>query len=162
MDVQLKDEIEALRKLKTKALKARYFELFGEVSPSSNHTHIFRRLAWRLQARAQGGLSDRARQRAVALADDADIRLRAPKWFWGELEGSTESNRDLRLPPPGTVLNRMHQGHNIEVKIIGEGGAAFEYNGKTYQSLSAIAHKVTGTRWNGFAFFGLKGPANNV
>src|SRR3954462_15684689 len=75
MNEALAMEIEGLRKLKTKALQARYRELFGEESGSSNHAHLFRRIAWRLQAKAQGDLSERARKRAVELADDADLRL---------------------------------------------------------------------------------------
>src|SRR4051812_8349253 len=75
-------EIESLRKLKTKALQARYRELFGEESRSSNRAHLFRRIAWRLQARVEGDLSERARQRAAELANDADLRLRAPRRFW--------------------------------------------------------------------------------
>ena len=63
-------EIESLRKLKTKALKVRYRELFGEESRSSNRAHLFRRIAWRLQAKAEGDLSERARKRAVELADE--------------------------------------------------------------------------------------------
>src|SRR3954471_19732322 len=74
-------EIEGLRKLKTKALKARYRELFGEESRSSNHAHLFRRIAWRLQARAEGDLSERARKRILELADDGELRLRAPRSF---------------------------------------------------------------------------------
>jgi hypothetical protein len=58
------------------------------------------------------------------------------------------------------VLKRTHQGRSIEVRV-GESVNTFEYDGKTYYSLSAIASKVTGTRWNGFAFFGLKGPVRN-
>src|SRR5438270_4970325 len=82
MDQALAMEIERSRKLKTKALQARYRELFGEESRSSNRAHLFRRIAWRLQAKAQGHLSERARKRAVELADDADLRLRAPRRFW--------------------------------------------------------------------------------
>src|SRR4051812_16002529 len=67
MDEALAMEIESLRKLKTKALQARYRELFGEESRSSNRAHLFRRIAWRLQARAEGDLSERARQRAAEL-----------------------------------------------------------------------------------------------
>jgi hypothetical protein len=57
------------------------------------------------------------------------------------------------LPPNGTVLERVYQGQIIRVTVLANG---FEYQGKPYASLSAIAHRVTGTRWNGFHFFGLK------
>ena len=63
-------EIESLGKLKTKALQARYEELFGEATRSSNEA-LFRRIAWRLQAKAHGDLSERARKRAQELTDEA-------------------------------------------------------------------------------------------
>jgi hypothetical protein len=158
MDEELRREIEALRKLKTKELKARYRELFGEPSPSSNHAHLFRRVAWRLQVRAEGDLSERARQRAAQLADKADLRLRAPHQFWEQLQQPAEARdepalkRDVRLPPAGSVLKRVYRGQTVEVKVLDDG---FEYHGRPYTSLSAIASQVTGTRWNGFGFFGL-------
>jgi hypothetical protein len=160
MDARLRREIEGLRKLKTKELKERYRELFGESSPSSNHAHLFRRVAWRLQARAEGELSERARQRAMQLADDTDLRLRAPRQFWenlqqaqaGELAGG---KRDPRLPPAGSLLQRVYRGQTVEVKVLDDG---FEYQGQRYTSLSAIAARVTGTRWNGYGFFGLLKP----
>jgi Protein of unknown function (DUF2924) len=68
MNAAIEKEIESVRKLKTRALKARDRELFGEESPSSNQLHLFRRIAWRLQAEAEGQLSERARQRAGELA----------------------------------------------------------------------------------------------
>jgi len=154
MNDSVRTEIETLRKERTKALKARYRELFGEESHSSNHAHLFRRIAWRLQALAEGDLSERARHRAVELAVDVDIRLRAPRQFWGELAqtGQTAS-RDHRLPPVGTVLMREFQGRSIRAKVLADG---FQYEGRRYESLSSIALKVTGTRWNGFTFFGLR------
>lgn len=155
MDEAMRQEIENLRKLKTKELKLRYRELFGEDSPSSNQQHLFRRIAWRLQAQAEGDLSERARHRAAQLAEDLDLRLRAPRRFWDELvnaNGAAESRRDARLPPTGTILQRWYQGKAIVVRVLEQG---FSYDGQTYGSLSAIAYRVTGTRWNGFLFFGL-------
>lgn len=153
MNDQIRTEIEQLRKQRTKALRLRYRELFGEESSSSNHAHLFRRIAWRLQALAEGDLTQRARERAIVLAADADLRLRAPRQFWRELEEKTKQpERDRRLPAAGTVLRRQYRDRDISVKILDEG---FEYEGKIYDSLSSIASSVTGTRWNGFAFFGL-------
>ena len=154
MTPDLHREIEALRGRKTKALKVRYRELFGEHSPSSNHAHLFRRIAWRLQALAEGELSARARERAAELASDVDLRLRAPRQFWREIsdEGARRPGRDPRVPDPGAVLERRYQGRLICVKVLRDG---FEYDGKQYASLSAIASAVTGMRWNGYSFFGL-------
>jgi DUF2924 family protein len=147
-------QIENLRNLKITELRARYRDLFGEASPSSNRAHLFRRIAWRLQAQAKGDLSERARQRAVELANDLDLRLRAPHSFWREIERNGEiPNRDPRLPPAGTVVERVYQGQTLRVTVLSSG---FEYQDRHYASLSAIAYRVTGTRWNGFHFFGLK------
>jgi len=154
VDDAVRMQIESLRKLKVTELKSRYHDLFGEASPSSNRAHVFRRIAWRLQAQAKGDLSERARQRATELANDLDLRLRAPRSFWREIECNGQSaNRDPRLPPNGTAIERVYQGHILRVTVLASG---FEYQGQHYPSLSAIAYGVTGTRWNGFHFFGLK------
>jgi hypothetical protein len=162
MNEAIRLEIEALRTLKTKALKERYRELFGEHSPSSNHAHLFRRVAWRLQANATGGLTEEARGRAAELAVDAGLRLRAPRQFWQELDGGEKGSenlpRDRRLPPAGTELTRTYQGRLVRVIVLKQG---FEYKGKRYDSLSAIGSRVTGTRWNGFCFFGLREEIGN-
>jgi erythromycin esterase-like protein len=157
MNEELRKEIEQLRREKTKALRARYLELFGEESKSSNQAHLFRRVAWRLQALSEGDLSQRARDRATALAVDVDLRLRAPHKFWRELAAKPPV-RDPRLPAAGTTLLRRYHDRTITVKILADG---FEYDGKIYESLSSIASLVTGTRWNGFSFFQLnkKGAA---
>jgi len=153
MDATLRREIESLRKLKTKELKARYRKLFQEDSPSSNQQHLFRRIAWRLQSLAEGDLSERARQRATDLAQDVELRLRAPGGFWKELERAEPADqRDTRLPVAGTILKRDYRGATLNVTVAEDG---FLYNGRTYRSLSAVAQHVTGTRWNGFAFFAL-------
>ena len=154
VDAAVRMQIESLGKLKISELRARYRDLFGEASPSFNRAHLFRRIAWRLQAQAEGDLGERARQRAGELAHDLDLRLRAPHSFWHEIERDGQiPNRDPRLPPTGIVLKRVYQGQILRVTVLASG---FEYEGRYYASLSAIAYRVTGTRWNGFHFFGLK------
>src|SRR5215467_13365976 len=152
MDAALRSQIEALRTLKTKALQDRYRALFREPTASSNRDHLFRRIAWRLQANIAGGLSQRARRRARQLADHRDVRLRAPRHFWKDLDGPQthqDPGRDSRLPLVGTVLKRSYRGEEVLVTIHEDG---FEWRGRNYTSLSAVAYQVTGTRWNGFAF----------
>jgi Protein of unknown function (DUF2924) len=157
MNNELMQEIAALKKLSMKRLKLRFRELFNEDSPSSNHQHLYRRIAWRLQANAEGDLSQRARERAIELAHDSELRLRAPRAFWkGLRDGKRDPLRDPRVPPVGTVLQRDYQGTTLRV-IVAEDG--FVYNERTFRSLSAVAQHVTGTRWNGFSFFGLDYPA---
>src|SRR3989337_854871 len=98
MDDSVRTQIEALRHLKLRALKEKYRELFGEDSPSSNSSHLFRRMAWRLQALSEGDLSARARERAAQLALDADLRLRLPRSFSKELEGGKAQQTQPRDP----------------------------------------------------------------
>ena len=155
------DTIEELRRLNIPALRKKYQELFGEESKSSNNQFLFRRIAWRLQANAEGGLSDRARRRAAEIADDSELGTRAARELVsthapanvrrGERERS-QPQRDWRLPPPGALLTRRVVNRQIVVKVLEEG---FEFETRRYRSLSAIAREVTGTRWNGLLFFGL-------
>ena len=160
MDPAVLAEIEGLQRLKTRALRTKYQEVFGAPSHSSHKQFLVRRIAWRLQARAEGDLSERARRRAAEIADDADLRLCAPR----ELNplrradsdpatlGRTRYPKDGRLPPAGTLLTRQYRGQPVTVKVLEQG---FEYQAQHYRSLSAIAREVTGTRWNGLLFFNL-------
>jgi hypothetical protein len=160
MNPSIVAEVERLRQLKTAVLRTRYREVLGEESRSSNRQSLLRRIAWRLQARAEGDLSERARRRALEIADDADLRLRAPKDFLAQSAPSPVgaspdrigSRRDARLPVPGTVLTRQYGNRRIVVTVLDD---AFEYQSRRYRSLSAIAREITGTRWNGWLFFGL-------
>jgi hypothetical protein len=158
MDPTVSESIEELGSSKISTLKKRYRELFGEESKSSNKQFLFRRIAFRLQANAEGDLSERARRRIGDIADDRDLRVRAPKEFVARPDfGSpiidrTRPPKDYRLPEPGTVLTRRLGDRQIVVKVLAEG---FEYESRRYRSLSAIAREVTGTRWNGLLFFGL-------
>jgi hypothetical protein len=83
-ETEIREEIEALHSLTTAQLKQKYREVFGEESRSNHKQFLFRRIAWRIQANAWGGLSERARQRALEIANDSDLRIRAPKNFLRE------------------------------------------------------------------------------
>ena len=72
-------ELAALRSRSFDELRARYAELFGETTQTRNKAWLIKRLAWRIQANAEGGLSERARKRAAELADLAEVRVMAPK-----------------------------------------------------------------------------------
>src|ERR1035437_212316 len=158
MNAAVLKEIEGLRRLTVGGLREKYREVFGEESRSGHKEYLFRRIAWRLQANAEGGLSERARRRAMEIANDADLRIRAPKDLGGSgpnqrtAVGTVGGGRDPRLPAPGTLLTRDFKGRTHVVKVLAD---AFEYDGRTYRSLSAIAGEITGTRWNGFLFFEL-------
>ncbi len=164
MDTAILMEIENLRRASLAGLCAKYREVFHEEPRSRHREHLFRRIAWRLQALVEGDLSERARGRAQQIAQDADLRMVAPRDFFtvaGESIRTVPGDRnqgkqDRRLPIPGTLLNRNWKGRNILVEILAKG---FRYETRHYSSLSAIAVEITGTRWNGLAFFGLTRPA---
>jgi Protein of unknown function (DUF2924) len=75
----LREQIESLRHMTVGQLKDRYRDVFGESSRSNHKQFLFRRIAWRIQANAEGGISERARRRALEIANDADLRIRAPR-----------------------------------------------------------------------------------
>ena len=160
MDNAVLMEIEKLRRVSLAALREKYREVFGEETQCRHREHLFRRIGWRLQALAEGDLTERARDRAQQLARDADLRLVAPPGFFtlgGEPVRTTPGagNRrslDCRLPLPGTLLSRQWKGRTTLVEVLADG---FRYESRPYPSLSVIAVAVTGTRWNGLAFFGL-------
>jgi hypothetical protein len=143
---------EHLRTAPVSVLVARYEELFGERPRTRHRVCLLRRIVWRLQANLKGGLSERARARALEIADDRDLRLAAPQPK-AAASPRPHAGRDERLPLPGVVLKRQFRGQAIEVKVLVDG---FEHQGRRFASLSGVAECVTGTRWNGFVFFGLQ------
>jgi hypothetical protein len=112
-----------------------------------------------LQVLAEGDLSERARRRAVELANDADLRLSPPKAKATPTEATGRTvtvvlgdKADNRLPLPGTVITRAYKGSVVQVKVLANG---FEFEGEVYKSLSAVAKAITGSHVNGYAFFRL-------
>lgn len=159
MDISKREELKQLHTDSSRALHLRYQDLFREAPRSRNRVFLIRRIAWRLQANAYGDLSERARRRALEIANDADLRLLPPRNSKPQQNGrkqlGADSRWDQRIPLPGTVLTRHFHGRAIEVKVLQHG---FEYDHRWFRSLSGIAEQITGTRWNGFAFFRLKRP----
>ena len=143
-------EIDDLQQKTVAQLQIRYQQVFGEVSRSNHKQFLVRRIAWRLQAVAEGDLSQRARDRALSLARDADLRLRAP----AAGIRPPGRRRDPRLPRPGTSLTRVFRDGTVTVKVLENG---FQYEDRVYRSLSAVARHISGTQWNGFSFFQLQG-----
>jgi len=160
MDNAVLMEIENLRRASLTGLREKFREVFQEETSSRHREHLFRRIAWRLQALAEGDLTERAMKRANEIAQDADLRKVAPADFFS-LEGKPiqttpgdhdRRQQDRRLPLPGAMLRRKWKGRTILVEVLAKG---FRYENQQYTSLSAVALAITGTRWNGLAFFGL-------
>lgn len=163
VETAMRKQIDELSAMTVGQPRQKYQEVLGEESRSNHKQFLFRRIAWRIQALAEGGLSERARRRALEIANDADLRIRAPRTRFGpdyamdpKLSVSRKvAGLDPRLPPAGTYLEREFKGRRVIVKILVDG---FEFGSRRYRSLSAIAREVTGTKWNGFLFFNLMAP----
>jgi len=160
MAMNVGKEIAALHRMTVRELRLKYIEIFNDETRTGNKSWLVKRIAWRLQSLAEGGLSERARQRAAELANDADIRMSPPKAK--PASAASEQNTiiasirlggDERLPMAGTVVTRDYKGQKVQVRVLGNG---FEYEGEVYRSLSAVAKKITGTHTNGFLFFRLQ------
>jgi hypothetical protein len=150
-------ELVALSRMGMAALRAKYREVFGEETTSHNAPHLRKKIAWRIQELAQGGLDERVQARIKAIQETAPLRERpragkAATVAAEAAEAVDRVARDTSLPPVGTVLRKDYRGQVHEVGVA-QGG--FVYRGKTFTSLSAIAKAITGTSWNGRLFFGL-------
>jgi len=133
----------ALKTTPTPELKKQWRELFDSEPPQFNRRYLESRLAYRIQELAYGGLKPETIRRLERLGE--------------ELDGGDKRRRGIRTdrhhPITGTRLLREWQGVEQIVTVTQDG---FEWQGRPYQSLSAIARAITGTRWNGWVFFGLK------
>ncbi|HQS18448.1 DUF2924 domain-containing protein [Reyranella sp.] len=134
--------VAALKATPTTKLKEQWTALFDRPAPPYNRRFLESRLAYRIQELAYGGLKPETVRRLEQLGE--------------ELDGGNIAVRRLRgsdIPIAGTRLIREYQGVEYTVTVMADG---YEWQGRPYKSLSAIARAITGTRWNGLLFFGLK------
>ncbi len=162
MSLDLDRELETLRGMTVAELQRRYREVWGEETRTHSKAHLVKRIAWRLQADAEGfsGHPEAVMARARELADFAFLRTRPPSDAEAGADTSPRvrkrlQSRDLNLPPVGTVLRREYRGRVLECRVLEHGG--FEFDGETYRSLSGAARAATGVNWNGKVFWQLKG-----
>lgn len=128
-----------IKTMDIKALKGMWRDLYASEPPPYNRKFLESRLAYRVQELAYGGLKPETLRRLAELAK--------------ELEPRGSRRRVESMPVAGTRLLREWQGVEHTVTVLADG---FEYDGRPYKSLSAIARAITGTRWNGWLFFGLR------
>ncbi|MEP7354220.1 MAG: DUF2924 domain-containing protein [Acidobacteriota bacterium] len=131
-----------------------YRQVFDSDVPAGNAEHARRKIAWHLQATRGGSLPESARQQALAIARNCVRSVRSKRRIH---DGPSVSSRlptdhDSRIPMPGSVIIKQHKGRRILVRVLASG---FEYEGRAFATLSALARDITGTNWNGLAFFGL-------
>ena len=132
----------ALKNMTVNELKAEWQALFDAPAPNNSRTFLESRLAYRIQELTYGGPDKQTRRLLDLLADEVE----------GTLTRKAQI-ADPRNPVVGTKLIREWDGIAHTVTVLKEG---FEWGGQRYKSLSAVARAITGTRWNGYRFFGLR------
>ena len=118
MEIAIEEQIAELGRMTVTQVRQKYTEVFGEETRSNNKQFLYRRIAWRIQALAEGGLSERARRRALEITNEADLRIRAPRKKSQDPDAFLKVSErlpkplDSRLPAPGawleTGLSRQH------------------------------------------------------
>ncbi len=154
----LPSQLAALEQMNVGNLAAVYRDLYGEPTRTRNKYYLRKRLNWRLQELAHGGLPASAVKKIAQLGDTMPERWRirqAAQVIEPSPLPQPSEPRDPRIPPVGTILRRLHNGITHEVLVCTEG---FEHAGMHFKTLSAVAKHITGTPWNGFLFFALKKP----
>jgi hypothetical protein len=163
----LRQQIDELAAMDLAALQTRHLECFGKETTCAHRQHLFRKLAWHLQAKVQGGLPESAIELARSIARDTPLRARvlanADRRRAGmPMDNSStttiEPAHDARTPLPGGLIVKPHRGQTHVVTVLEKG---FDYEGCKFPSLSAIALHITGTKWNGHLFFGLTKEKTN-
>ena len=157
-----------LPRLTAQQLQAVHRQMFGAAHSVANCQHLRRKIAWHVQAAREGALPEAVRTFAFSIARETELRMRISEnaqrrrnAIPTELAITTtvvSQAHDARLPMPGSLIAKKYRERTLVVKVLDDG---FEYEGRHYTSLSTIAGEITGTRWNGFAFFQLGKEAQN-
>jgi len=144
-------EILALKEMPVEGLQKKYSEVFdGKKATSNNKTFLWQRIAYRIQEIAYGGLPEPIYNKVKELVNEFDPINN--KMLRPDIANKQLITRDRRLPIPGTIITKNYKGAEIRVKVLEKG---FEYNGKFYKSIGAVATAITGVHWNGYSFFNL-------
>jgi len=141
-DTQVLMRLSALKAMTVRELKAEWENLFGKAAPNNSHAYLLQRVSYRVQELAYGGLAKPVKAILDALADEVEGK---------KVRKSAIS--DPRNPVIGTRLVREWDGVEHVITVLKDG---FDWQGRRYKSLSAIARDITGTQWNGYRFFGLR------
>ncbi|MHB0911815.1 MAG: DUF2924 domain-containing protein [Armatimonadota bacterium] len=140
-------QIEGLRLMPYGELKALWRTLYANEPPTYNRAYIANRLAYRIQELTFGGLSEAARDRMRRVLIEHGYDRTGMK-----AKTRSSKRREMDMPVIGTRLVREFRGVRHEVTVVSGG---FEYLGRRYRSLTSVAKAITGSHWNGRAFFGL-------
>jgi Protein of unknown function (DUF2924) len=152
--LNIEREVAQMKQMTVDQLRKKYAQVFAEPTNARHKDWLIKRIAWRMQAKVEGDLSERARRRALELANDADIRMNPPRERKQPESVPTPTpvgSEDHLLP--GTKFQRVYKGKIVDVEVTESG---FKHNGERYKSLTAVAKAVTGKHWNGFHFFNVR------
>ena len=142
MDQTVLARLAALKAMSVKDLKAEWEKLIGSAAPNNSRTFLEIRIAYRIQELIYGGPDRETRRMLDLLADEVEGVARRKNQI-----------ADPRNPVIGTKLIREWDGVEQTVIVLKDG---FDWQGRKFKSLSAVARAITGTRWNGYRFFGLR------
>jgi hypothetical protein len=138
-------QLATLQAMTLEQLREKWLDLYGSDPPRYKKQFLVKRLAYRIQELFYGGLSDTAKTRLQHIAQSDPVAT-----VKGKVSEERKSNETIL---PGTRFVRVWNDRRYEVTAREKG---FEYDGRVFRSLSAVAREITGTRWNGKVFFGLK------
>ena len=142
MDQTVLARLATLKAMSVRDLKAEWEKLFGSAAPNNSRTFLEMRIAYRIQELTYGGPDRETRRMLDLLADEVEGVARRKNQI-----------ADPRNPVVGTRLIREWDGVEQTVIVLTDG---FDLQGRKFKSLSAVARAITGTRWNGYRFFGLR------
>lgn len=135
-------QLAALKRMTVIELKAKWDTIFDTPAPNNSRGYLELRLGYRIQELTLGGLSRETRRTLDLLADEIEGRI-----------GRKAIIADSRNPVVGTRLVREWDGVEHTVTVMKDG---FDWQGRKFKSLSAVARAIAGTQWNGYRFFGLR------
>ncbi len=143
-------QLAALQKMSLHDLQEKWLDLYGSEPPPFKKSFLLKRLAFRIQELFYGGLSDDLKSKLSNIAaNDPMANFKNP----GKAMIKAPLSQRTGNLFPGTRIIREWNGNKYEVIAMEKG---FEYDGREFRSLSAIATEITGTKWNGKVFFKLK------
>ena len=158
MNASIPQQIARFKTMTVGQLRVEWLKYYSEESRSRNRDFLWKRLSWRVQELQLGGLSDAAKERMLELTPASFVRSQLPTGFVPDKEvvrtpPGTAARRDPRLPAPGATLVRRYKGSDVRALVLDEG---FEWDGRHFDTLSEVAHAITGSHWSGPLFFGLR------
>ena len=144
-------EIARLKNANVDELKKKFSELFGHPpTENSKRMNLWRQIAYRLQENRFGGLSIQTQEIIACEIQNLQTHIKPTSNNHGKTKPTNKAHRDRRIPMPGTILSRNYKGQEHQVKALEQG---FEYNGKVFFSLRAVAKSITGSHLNDYTFF---------